>query len=119
MQNALAVGMYAARELDVFIEKDDGSLDEGTRTEAQRIRIVHDACSDAFEALDKEMVDPYTQAPALPSLNAAVKFVSARYFALVQEHDEAQMAIADYICKEDSDADSDEERVIVKSASLE
>ena len=119
MQNDLAVGMYPARELDVFIEKDDGSWDEGTRTETQRIRIVHDAFSDAFDALDKEMVDPYTQAPTLPSLNSDVEFVSARYFALVQEHDEAQMAIADNICKKDPDADSDEEKVIVKATSLE
>ena len=101
--------MCAARELETFIGNDDGSLDEVTGTDARKIRDVHEACSDAFEDLDRELVDPYAQAPALPPQNADVDFVSARYFALVQQHDDSAMAVTDYMCKVDSDADGDVE----------
>ena len=117
-QNALAVGTFTARELVAFIENDDGSLEDDARADAQRARDVHEAASDSFDTLDSELVDPYTRAPALPPTNADVEFVSARYFALLQEHDEAEMAVVDYTCKEDPDADSDGEEENIKKSHL-
>lgn len=105
--HALEFGMCAAGAMDKFIEDDEGSLEKTERDRAGEMRDTQDDCTAEFDRLDAEIAELYHFETALSFKGGELDFVRDRYEVLVRKQEDLIMAVADFVCKVESDADSD------------
>lgn len=99
--------MCASTALFTFMQDKDVSLREKVRFSVEALRNRHDLYIADFDKLDSEISEPYNAAPALPVSGGELYFVRDRYEALFRQQADFAMAVVNFVCKSDPDADSD------------
>ena len=82
-------------------------MDETVKVSANALRNRHGQCTDKFDRLDADLVGTYEAEPALPVEGGDLERVRVRYKALVRQQTDLDMAVGDFVRKEDLDADRD------------
>lgn len=89
--------MYAATVLSIFIQEDDGSLENPVRVSVNALRNRHDLCIAEFVKLEAEIAYSYNAVPALPVDGGDLEFVRDRYEALVRQKTYLAMAVEGFV----------------------